>query len=1391
MNENYTYSEEFKDDIVSENGLDLGNNIVMFFNEESNCMTNSQLRRLLYKYRIKTRKDHLLFLDKVKKDIPWIKYAYPEVQKYINRNLFVDLSYYISIFFSNNTWRLRKGLNLFSEFMNRLLDTKKLSSYKSKTIVIPVLDWDFNHDGMIWNFRKNINPISCIYDMMLNEQDVLLRKAFGDTDVIFLANDKYFKLNFSQISKKDLKHLSVKFKLFCIKLCNGEEFDIEDIDTEAEVKDSPEAIQNSIIDKVEKAKGVDLTAKVAVASVNYKKAKAKTTEKDYDMLPNTVVQLKKTVKIDKASKSKDVDDVDDVDIDAIMNDLENQNNGRTQEEEDLLAQAIAQASEDNSSEEEAIDSMDTEEIKRIITNLGTDDKVDITPARAARMSELTKELEDKEVNGKTVKELLSGDEKTEPIVTKLDIASPNDEWKELKFTNFDKNYDIDKDIVRIFNHFSTCDRPIVIRDIHVEDSSTSEDHTVLYNVDMEDYKGRRYNIKLDIPIMEDNRFLLRGNYKTIETQFFNMPIIKTEPDTCQLISNYKKIFLSRYNTSSGRSTPIVGRIIKALNKYKGSEIKVTTGYNLKISNRYELPIDYLDLSSVYSYIETKQAKFFFNQDEIRTKYTCDLSKGVPVGIYKRPADKDDNIIYLKKDESFDVLLLDYLVMDSSFAKIFDSCPRAASGTYSIATIMNTSIPVIVILGYHIGLRNALDRAKITYDIMDKLPNDIRKSYMKDWIRFSDGYIVYDNSYDANLLMNGLKACPTDTFSLADIDSKNMYLELLDNFGGRVKADGLDNFKDLFVDPMIKDTLKYYKMPTDYIDILLYGNSMLGDNKFIKHSDTISRRLRRYQLIAVYTYLVLSSAYGVWTNMTKHSSNRAEFSVKRSAVIDMFLTDNITGDDSIGNALGAIEANNAITAKGPSGMNTDRAYTADKRAYDDSMVNVLGMSTGFAGNSGVTRQTTIEPKVTPDGYVENTEDEMNDANTMTATENTVPLMSTHDDPIRVAMSFVQTSKHSVRTEDGDPLLVTTGFDEVIPYMTTNKFAYKAKMDGKILELTDEYILVEYADGSKDMILLTETIEKVSDGGYYVPLKLSAMDKLKVGQKIHKDQILAYDKLSFSNSVGETDNIAYNPGKLAKVAIVNTDEGFEDSGIISNKLANKLATRINYKYEAIVDKDSTIFSIAKVGDHIEAAQDLLIWSDSLDDEDSIDVLNGLADANTYSDLGKRKLKSEVTGVLKSIKIMRTVELEDLSESVRKVVEDYETPIKNMAKIANANGISKYKLPPYYKLPATGKLKKSQEAIYIEFYVEYLDTVGVGDKVVYAAANKAVEKNIFPEGEEPYTEFRPNEKIDAFVSEVSIDKRLVTSIPVYGSLQKLMIELDRSVKDILGIKYDDTTV
>ena len=57
-------------------------------------------------------------------------------------------------------------------------------------------------------------------------------------------------------------------------------------------------------------------------------------------------------------------------------------------------------------------------------------------------------------------------------------------------------------------------------------------------------------------------------------------------------------------------------------------------------------------------------------------------------------------------------------------------------------------------------------------------------------------------------------------SLIDINNKEMWVDFLELFGGRIKADGLDNFYDCFVDPITLENLKYYKLPTDFVSVLL-------------------------------------------------------------------------------------------------------------------------------------------------------------------------------------------------------------------------------------------------------------------------------------------------------------------------------------------------------------------------------------------------------------------------------------------------------------------------------------------------------------------------------------------------------------------------------------------
>jgi len=113
-------------------------------------------------------------------------------------------------------------------------------------------------------------------------------------------------------------------------------------------------------------------------------------------------------------------------------------------------------------------------------------------------------------------------------------------------------------------------------------------------------------------------------------------------------------------------------------------------------------------------------------------------------------------------------------------------------------------------------------------------------------------------------------------------------------------------------------------------------------------------------------------------------------------------------------------------------------------------------------------------------------DLNTLNTLTIYEAMTPYATTHDDPIRTAMGFVQTVKHQMRVKSSSPSLITYGMDEALPYFTTDIFSHKFKgVKGKVLDVNDEFIIYETIDedGNKSK----EFVDFVSRGQTLITTK----------------------------------------------------------------------------------------------------------------------------------------------------------------------------------------------------------------------------------------------------------------------------------------------------------------
>ena len=1305
---------------------------------ESDSKYDMKIKRMIYNDRMKNNKVVLDIYSDIK-DSTSIKYTYLTLDLYKRRNLFIDTSFYNELFIKNNTFKLDKGVDLYIDFLERLTDMTRLPDYNIKTIFIPVEAWRKDTEDTLLDYKYSINPISAIYRLLKTHKHIKLTNMWADYTVVFVGKSGYFKMDMANIEKQNV----VRFANNITRLLSK-----APIEDEEEInKDSKDAIVATIYNNIQN---------------------------------NTGITFKKNL-------VGDVDDIKDT----------SDSEDNVPDDEDELDKAIDKAASKTNSVEDAVEYLDDEYTASLINDIAASsggDMVDISPARAARINTLNQQFDSKKVNGIPVKDLLKDaddskiDEKLEE--TAIPINSINDSWKHMTFMNFEKAYNLDADIVSILRFFGTRRYPVSVVDMKVEDTSTSEDLVNTWTVKMEDSVGSRFTLVFDIPkFIPNSRFMrLRGNDKTINAQLMNIPVVKTDLDTCQITSNYNKIFISPYGSSAGKSFVTTDRVMKTLNKLTSkSKITVEIGDNSKLAEKYDLPIDYVDFSANYSKIRFPGGMFIFNQDELYKKYPEKMSKlkpgNIAIGVYNT----GELILYYSGGTVSNVIMSTLCERDKEFAEVYPTTNPGVRYKYSKASILNTKIPLIVVMAYSEGLTSVLKKASVQFTISDKKLARVENKDEMDIIKFNDSCIIYQLNYSSSLLMNGLKECNTEDYSIKDIDSHSMWTDFLDIFGGRIKADGLDNFYDLMVDPITLRVCPVYNLPTDYVEQLVYANNLLADSKYNRHTDLSGNRYRTNELIAAHTYKCLAKSYSDYRIKLK-KTGKASMTIKQSAIIDSILSDNTTSDLSANNDLSYVETAATVSFKGISGMNSERSYGIDKRTYDNSMKNKLAMSTGFAGTSGVNRQTTINMNIDSSrGYIkadDKANNDMNVTNTLCISEAIMPMCSTKDDPFRLAMSFIQNSKHSIASEANDPCLVTTGADDAIAYLAPDIFNYKAKANGKVIKKTDKYMIVEYKDKSTEYIELNPKTYKNSDGGFYLSVKLDT--DLKEGSTFKAGSILAYNRKMYTKDIGYDDNPTMNRGVLCKVAMLVTDEGFEDSGLNSDYCEKALSRKVTVCVDVALNKKSNVYNVLKVGDHVEEGENLLVFQNAFDDEDANALMKTLVnDKETINELGRIPKKSKVTGDIVDIHISRTCDLDGMSSTLKKLVTDYEKDIEATKKIMQKYDPEKAKtLRSNYKLENTGKLKNLEDGVLIEFYIEFITDFSSGDKLCINGGNKAVSRGSIPAGQEPYSSYRPQEKIDLLTSINSNNGRMILSNVYIGLISKGLIELDRQVKEIMGI-------
>jgi hypothetical protein len=223
-----------------------------------------------------------------------------------------------------------------------------------------------------------------------------------------------------------------------------------------------------------------------------------------------------------------------------------------------------------------------------------------------------------------------------------------------------------------------------------------------------------------------------------------------------------------------------------------------------------------------------------------------------------------------------------------------------------------------------------------------------------------------------------------------------------------------------------------------------------------------------------------------------------------------------------------------------------------------------------------------------------------------------------------------------------------------------------------------------------------------------------------------------------------------------------------------------------------KNSNIYKISKIGDMVKVGDPLVIYDESYNDEFLNKMLEKMNTSNKsdIANAAKTPIRSKHNGKIIGLKIYYTVPKTELSDSLRKVISDYEKDMKLRYKKFSDMGVNIKDLVSLnedtgFVVPVNDKIKgvkMNDNQIMIEFYIQTIDKFSVGDKCTYSTALKGINQSLIPKGQEPYLASDPSIKIDSFMSLSGYYSRMTNSFAISMALNTVLLGAEKKIKDIL---------
>jgi hypothetical protein len=565
------------------------------------------------------------------------------------------------------------------------------------------------------------------------------------------------------------------------------------------------------------------------------------------------------------------------------------------------------------------------------------------PKQEAALKELEKEADK-----------LAADKTLDPLVIN-DKTIINDHVRETTMSSITNGYykkQFKRDVLNIVKTLNTDpENPVVITKFAVNDSSTAISRLDELHIEFIDKKFKKHTFKVDVPRLSHDGFLyINGNKQFISKQATLLPIIKEADDRVQITTNYQKTFLFRKGDKINGQVDrilrlIVGTKFDSISKIPGNSTESNLGYNVSI------PYNYLAKKLFTAKFNGAEGIiFFFNQQNAREKaeeagFKVDYTKYNVVGAYLLHDKEQDLILEDINDRSIwqyyrpnqrnvnsgkivklDTSIVGFLTSiisvskDESLQTAYRALKPSLSLSFTEVKIAAKAMGLGPLIASFKGLIPALDLYHVKYHIEEKR---IAKKESEIMLAFKDYYLYIDTEFDSakELYVNSLLALNSADYTLAETTRMSpIFLEYYEEYtGNRNTAKALLNFESSMIDPITKEILEEMKLPTDFPELLLVANTMLGDYQRKLKNDMSNFRFRDSEVIATAVYNVLRDSFNAYKR-TVRSGTVQPISAKKDEVIKRIQSMPNVEPYSTLNPFLELETKAKSTFKGPSGLN---------------------------------------------------------------------------------------------------------------------------------------------------------------------------------------------------------------------------------------------------------------------------------------------------------------------------------------------------------------------------------------------------------------------------------------------------------------------------------------